>query len=289
MKKLLAALLLASGLAIYSPQLRAEGSDVTHSPKQEVNVIARLAPEGHQETIRRLNDTMQKELRKSPQYRGVFPKKDAYKGYERAPIKLNAGKEFKNEEGLVAKLGTSLAIDEFSRVTAVGFSGEKGKASIAVNYDLRKNQNIIQGSFKGKDKGIELVIRDYKEPVIKAYAPLAKGVNIGVIADPVKHYFAANMGAGYKGVNLTLKNESLVNATRTTTNLTYTIPKEYNHFLTSIAWTHASYNHRLNNRNSNIIQANGKIGLVNINLSLDNLANPREYKPAIRLSYSKKF
>ncbi|MBN2459114.1 hypothetical protein JXB28_02425 [Candidatus Woesearchaeota archaeon] len=222
--------------------------------------------------------------------KGAYMPANPSAAYDGKSLTLSKKGEFKAEDGLVTKLGADFVVDESRRAKAFNFTGEhvtgsQEKVSAFFSYDLQSRQSMLQGSYRHKDKGLEVAVRNFKEPVFKAYAPIAKGMSIGVHADPARHYYATNLGFKHQGLNAGIRQESIFSNYRTTTSLSYSLPEKYDLLFKSLSWTHVMYNG--SHRDS--FQANAKIGFANVQLGLDNMARPEKYNPCFRIMVNKKF
>ena len=294
MKKSLVTLILVSSLLIGANNIRAGSSELIRSPGSEKKNTPRITeiretpkPSSALEYIKK---SVSKELLKARVYNYGYADLDKeYKKYTNKKIRLGIiNKEFRVREGVKTRLCAELTLDKTRRAKNIGLKCESGLVRIMMNYDLQRNHNIIQGSVGRKHTGINVMLRDYKDPVIKAYTPLYKGVRITSVYDSGKDYFSAGLLGGFKsGISFSMNKEWLAMKSRTTMNLGYKIPDKYSHIIPvkDVMWSYVNYN----NTDFNRFQAKGRIALLEFVCGIDNFRNPGEYQPYITISVKKKF
>jgi len=293
MKKSLITIILMSSLFLGANSIRAGTSDllrISASKNQNSTEVAevRRTPR-YTRAMEYIKRRISKDVLESRVYAySDINIKEECRKYMNKNIRVGINKEFRIRGGGKAKFRADFIVDKNRKAKNMVVGYESGLLRLMMNYDLHTNNHVIQGSISKKQRGVSVMLRNYKNPLIRAYTNVYKGVMITSAYDSRNNYFSTGFSGSFKlGVSLSMNKEWLSGKNKTTINLNYKIPAKYKGVIPfrDVTWSHIDYN----NTDLNRFQVRGRMACVDFVCGLDNLKNPREYQPYFTVSVKKKF
>ncbi|MBN2053114.1 hypothetical protein JW756_06425 [Candidatus Woesearchaeota archaeon] len=200
--------------------------------------------------------------------------------YDNKSVNLQFKKEITPEDQLSRGAYAGLSLDNLRHLESIGFGANYGQTSISMSHNVKNDSGYVDLSV-GKDTGIELILRNYTEPIFKGRAKIGNIGNVSAHYDTKTRSLVSNSSFSYKGASLALNYMPQQRTASATAS--YNLPKGHDSFLKSVSFNHTY----ANGLKLYSCQANGSLGLVNFSAGATNAGG--KYSLRITFSYSKKF
>lgn len=241
MKKFLATVVLGGviGSGIYAADI----PKANPRPQDEKKIVLVEKEAALQSTIQRFYEELKAEMNKQPAKKQEAVKKNAPNPME--PEKMGRvalgviNSKLKDDENKVAASVNANVVFNDGRLENMVVSGHAGLADVALNYDIRTGNSTANFSVNKKGSRVDLTLRNYKDPLVRAQFRVSKNVSSGFTYDSLTNYSSANISVNYKRVSGSVNHENISNQGRTTATIRYSPPFKPIKF---ISLTHVDYN-----------------------------------------------
>jgi hypothetical protein len=289
MKRLVLTALVLGGVAL-GPGLLSAGSSRQTTPEKEGKKIVYVDKEAAlRKSVEYLNAQIRMGAGNSPlKKRDETSIKSILLGdpgfWEKLTLNLSHNLKLQSENKVAAKVNANMVLDGSGRIDNLAVSGETGLARVVMNYDVKNKCSTTQLSVGKKETRVDVVLRDYKDPLIRSQIRLIKGLRIGSVYDKKTGYASANMNVNYRNIGVSFNKEQIARAGRTTMQVNYALPTHQNLPVKGISFTRVKYNKITHHS----IQTIGKLGPFDLVLSAQKIGK-QKYTPIFMIKYGRKF
>jgi hypothetical protein len=243
MKKFLATAFVLGGVAIGSSIYAADTPKANPHPQDEKKIVLVEKEAALQSTIQRFYEELKSEMNKNPAKKQDSTKNSAGSFQEpekmgRVALGVINGK-LKDDENKVAASVNANVVFNNGRLENMVVSGHAGLADIAMNYDVRSGNTTTNLSANNKGNRVDVTLRNYKDPIIRAQFKVSNNVSSGFVYDSKTNYSSVNFAVNYNRMNGSVSYENINNAPRTTTSIRYSPNFKPIKF---VSLTHVEYN-----------------------------------------------
>ncbi len=243
MKKFLATAFVLGGVAIGSSIYAADIPKANPRPQDEKKIVEVTKEAALQSTIQKFYEKLKSEMNKQPPKKQDSVKKSADNPIE--PEKMGRvalgviHSQLKDDENKVAASVNANVVVNNGKLENMVVSGHAGLADIAMNYDVRTGNSTANFSVNKKGSRVDLTLRNYKDPIVRAQVRVSKNVSSGFTYDSLTNYSSANISVNYKRVSGSVNHENISNQGRTTAMIRYSPNFKPIKF---VSLTHVEYN-----------------------------------------------
>jgi len=201
------------------------------------------------------------------------------------PVTIGLKKEIKPEDEVIRGASANLYLDKYRNAERFDAALNYGSAGIKVQHNLMARTGNVTLTV-GQKNGLEVILSDYKNPLLNAHAQLGKNGRVSAFYDPKNKDFMTNVSANYKGASINVNWMPRRKSSNTT--VSYALPEEYNDLIKSVAITSTNMGGIMMRK----AYLDGSVGFINFNVGAINLGSNKwssTYKPFIQCYFRKSF
>jgi len=271
MKRVIATALVLGGVAVGSGIYGAEPPKGRPVEKEKGKIVLTDNETALKSAVKSLNSRIRTEMssasaKKEYEQRKLSSQFNDPRFMQRMNINV-INQQLRNEDNKVtAGLNAGLTIGETGHLEYIAITGKAGPATVRVDYDAKNKHSTTNFAVDRKGYKGEVILRDGKDPVIKAQLKFIKAVDFSGVIDRKSNYSAGSVSVHVGDLHVNVLEELIQGASRTTTSLNYVPPAPFNALkIKGLSFKHS----RFKNLDQYCAQALSRLGPVDAVLSFE--------------------